>query len=309
MKVVATTTDDLMPPERGLEADVVHRIARFELLRRLNLRGVYGCAVMNEDYMGEGRFRRHLFPIDHEKTLYEIRGEIKVDALYDKTRFFSEDIPSLTDRAVTMICNDKKLTYEMFTEMQPRTVFIETQEDIEKVGQVVGDGGRVVTKPYSGRAGRGVVIGELEDVKAKISELPVLAQEFIESSGGVPGFTEGRHDVRAIILNGEIVGGLMRWPKEGSLMSNFHLGGTAELFGREKMPDAVREIVKVIDERLPQKARFYAADFFYSVERERWYLIELNGSPGLFADSFGDMAIYIQERLVEELVKMAGDRC
>ena len=50
-------------------------------------------------------------------------------------------------------------------------------------------------------------------------EVNLLVQEYIEEAGGA--------DIRAFVVNGEVVGAMKRQGAEGDFRSNLHQGGSA----------------------------------------------------------------------------------
>lgn len=78
----------------------------------------------------------------------------------------------------------------------------------------------VITKPPIGTGGRGVRLNEnLHDLEKSLSlsRGKIIIQEYIkEASAG---------DIRALVIDGEVVGSLWRTPAAGRITSNFHSGG------------------------------------------------------------------------------------
>ena len=52
-------------------------------------------------------------------------------------------------------------------------------------------------------------------------EVDILVQEFVKEAGGA--------DVRAFVVDGQVVGAMKRKGAEGDFRSNLHRGGTAEV--------------------------------------------------------------------------------
>ena len=94
----------------------------------------------------------------------------------------------------------------------------------------------------------------------------VIVQEFIREAGGA--------DIRAFVVDGQVVGAMMRTAKEGEFRSNLHRGGSAEVI--ELTPE---EEITAIKAASAMKLGIAGVDMLRS---ERGPLIiEVNSSPGL----------------------------
>ena len=96
----------------------------------------------------------------------------------------------------------------------------ETEGIIEAVG-----GAPVVIKLLEGTQGLGVVLAENKKAAKSVIEAfhglhaRIIVQEFIKEAKGA--------DIRAFVVDGEVVGAMRRQAKEGEFRSNLHRGGTA----------------------------------------------------------------------------------
>jgi ribosomal protein S6--L-glutamate ligase len=108
----------------------------------------------------------------------------------------------------------------------PKTVFTNYSKEVEKVVESVG-GAPLVIKLLEGTQGLGVVLAETPNAAKSIIEAfnglkaRVIAQEFIAEAGGA--------DIRAFVVEGNIVGAMKRQGKEGEFRSNLHRGGSASI--------------------------------------------------------------------------------
>ncbi len=108
----------------------------------------------------------------------------------------------------------------------PKTVFTNYTSNTEEVLQAVG-GVPVIIKLLEGTQGLGVVLAE--NKKAAISVIEafnglkarVIIQEFIKEAGGA--------DIRAFVVDGQVVGAMKRQAKEGEFRSNLHRGGSSSV--------------------------------------------------------------------------------
>ena len=108
----------------------------------------------------------------------------------------------------------------------PKTVFTNYTRDVEHIIDSVG-GAPLVLKLLEGTQGLGVVLAETKNAATSVLEAfnglgaRVIAQEYIEEAGGA--------DIRAVIVDGKVVGAMKRQGKEGEFRSNLHRGGSASL--------------------------------------------------------------------------------
>lgn len=108
----------------------------------------------------------------------------------------------------------------------PKTVFTNYSKDVDHLVDSVG-GAPLVIKLLEGTQGLGVVMAETKNAAKSIIEAfnglkaRVIAQEFVEEAGGA--------DVRAFVVEGNIVGAMKRQGKKGEFRSNLHRGGTASI--------------------------------------------------------------------------------
>lgn len=108
----------------------------------------------------------------------------------------------------------------------PKTAFTNSSKDENVVLEQIGEA-PVIIKLLEGTQGLGVILAESNKAAKSVVEAfeslktRVIIQEFIEEAGGA--------DIRAFIVNGEIVGAMKRQGKEGEFRSNLHRGGDAKL--------------------------------------------------------------------------------
>jgi ribosomal protein S6--L-glutamate ligase len=153
----------------------------------------------------------------------------------------------------------------------PKTAFASHPKDIDNVLEQVG-GAPVVIKLLEGTQGIGVILAETRNSAKSVIEaflgveVNILVQEFIKEAKGA--------DVRAFIVDGQIVGAMKRQGAEGDFRSNLHRGGVAtviELTTEEKAT-AIKAAKKL-------GLAIAGVDMLRS---ERGPLVmEVNSSPGL----------------------------
>lgn len=107
----------------------------------------------------------------------------------------------------------------------PKTVFTNYSRDVEEVISHVG-GTPVIIKLLEGTQGLGVVLAESKNAAESVLEAfnglqaRVIVQEYIKEAKGA--------DLRALIVDNQVVGAMKRQGKEGEFRSNLHRGGRAD---------------------------------------------------------------------------------
>lgn len=108
----------------------------------------------------------------------------------------------------------------------PKTVFTNFSKDVEHVVDSVG-GAPVILKLLEGTQGLGVILAESQNAAGSVMEAfngleaRIIVQQFIKEAGGA--------DIRAFVVDGEVVGAMKRQGKEGEFRSNLHRGGSANI--------------------------------------------------------------------------------
>ncbi len=153
----------------------------------------------------------------------------------------------------------------------PKTVFTNYSRDVEEMIAHVG-GAPLIIKLLEGTQGLGVVLAETKNAAESVIEAfngleaRVIVQEFIKEAKGA--------DIRAFVVDGQIVGAMKRQGKEGEFRSNLHRGGTAEIItlSDEEENAAIKAA----------KAMGLGVAGVDMLQSERGPLIlEVNSSPGL----------------------------
>ena len=153
----------------------------------------------------------------------------------------------------------------------PKTVFTNYSRDVEEVIAHVG-GTPVIIKLLEGTQGLGVVLAESKNAAESVLEAfnglqaRVIVQEYIKEAKGA--------DLRALIVDNQVVGAMKRQGKDGEFRSNLHRGGSAGYIklDTEEIKAALKA-AKALD--LP----VCGVDL---LESERGPLVlEVNSTPGL----------------------------
>lgn len=153
----------------------------------------------------------------------------------------------------------------------PKTAFANQTSDIDSLIDSIG-GAPCIIKLLEGTQGIGVILAESKKVATSVIEAflkldaAMLVQEFIKEAKGA--------DIRAFVIDGQVVGAMKRQAKEGEFRSNLHRGGTAELIqlSAEERATAIKAAKKL-------GLGIAGVDMLQS---ERGPLVmEVNSSPGL----------------------------
>ncbi len=153
----------------------------------------------------------------------------------------------------------------------PKTIFMDYSRDTEGVIEAVG-GAPVVIKVLEGTQGLGVVLAENKKAAQSVIEAfhgvkaRIIVQEFIKEAKGA--------DIRAFVVNGEVVGAMRRQARDGEFRSNLHRGGIATVvkLDRHEMHAAVLAA---------KKMGLAVAGVDMLPSKRGPLIIEVNSSPGL----------------------------
>lgn len=179
----------------------------------------------------------------------------------------------------------------------PKTAFTNFSKQDNQVMKHIGEA-PVVIKLLEGTQGLGVVLAETNKAAKSVVEAfdslktRVILQEFIEEAGG--------SDIRAFIVDGEIVGAMKRQGKEGEFRSNLHRGGNAEIIKLNRAEKATA--LKAA------KSMGLAVAGVDMLQSKRGPLVlEVNSSPGLEGiekatgvDIAGKIIQYIENSIVRK---------
>ncbi len=108
----------------------------------------------------------------------------------------------------------------------PITGFARNTHDVDDLIKMVG-GAPLVIKLLEGTQGIGVVLAETKKAASSVIEAffslgnNILIQEYIKEARGT--------DIRALVIDGKVVGAMKRTAKDGEFRSNLHRGGSASL--------------------------------------------------------------------------------
>ncbi|HYV91232.1 MAG TPA: 30S ribosomal protein S6--L-glutamate ligase [Chitinophagales bacterium] len=153
----------------------------------------------------------------------------------------------------------------------PKTVFADTSHNVDDMIRMVG-GPPLVIKLLEGTQGIGVILAEtIQSAKSTIEafldrEIYILVQEFIKEANGA--------DIRAFVIDGNVVGAMKRMGKEGEFRSNLHRGGQG--MSVKLSPDEEQSAIKAAK---VLGLRVAGVDMLRSSRGPM--ILEVNSSPGL----------------------------
>lgn len=237
-----------------------------------------------------------------------VHGKHAYDLIFNKGRIvLDEGARVINDPALDRLCIDKWETFTRFTRLCPSTFLVQNKSELDAAVRDL-DEKIIVAKPVDAEGGNGVIIGPAADVLAGVETYPYLIQELIDTSHGIPGIADGKHDLRMVIVRGEIVSAFVREPARGKYVANVSQGGSIRNVPVSALPASAREIVQKIDNEFSAfPYRVYSVDVGLHAGRV-WQLIELNSQPGLaFADyeeSEEGKRLFV--RVVDLLAEAAG---
>jgi ribosomal protein S6--L-glutamate ligase len=153
----------------------------------------------------------------------------------------------------------------------PKSAFAYSPKNVDNVIDQVG-GIPVIIKLLEGTQGLGVILAETRISAKSVIEafldvqVNILVQEFVKEADGA--------DVRAFVVDGQVVGAMRRKGAEGDFRSNLHRGGTSEVV---KLNAKEKELAIKSVKRLG--LGIAGVDMLQS---KKGYIVnEINSSPGL----------------------------
>jgi glutathione synthase/RimK-type ligase-like ATP-grasp enzyme len=276
-----------------------------DLVVALQARGVDAYFAAGDSYVGSGMFREAYTLEEKSKDTSNLvrRENVKADMVFDRGYFEGRDVPMVNPLSMHVVGNSKVEIYKHFAKFQPFSVICNNREELQQALQQL-KGEKVVVKEAEGTGGSQVYIGTRDEVNAKVQDgrFPVLAQEFMDTSIGVPGLVEGRHDFRMIMCGGELVGCYLRTPKEGEYRANVSKGGTMTYLSVNDIPAEAAEVAHEIDGQFSDGPRYYSVDMAHTPEG--WRLIEVDSLLALHPMNLDKNLEYLMNKLADYLVKV-----
>lgn len=174
----------------------------------------------------------------------------------------------------------------------PKTVFVSRSDDLKQASKLVG-GFPLIIKVPVGSFGNGVTIVEsMRALKSMILwDKPMyIFQQFVK-------FSKGK-DIRVFVVNGHVVGSMMRAAQKGEFRSNIELGGRSSTV-------EITEEEAAIALRAAQALDLNYAGVDIMRSKEGPMVLEVNSNPG-FKELQSITGIDIAKSIVEYAVEYAG---
>jgi glutathione synthase/RimK-type ligase-like ATP-grasp enzyme len=225
-------------------------------------------------YLGDGKFQK-------------VPEVITADVVLDRSAKISfpgqsdlENQKVLNASDFKKLCNNKWEFYQMFPDFCPKTLFASDKPTLVEILKGLPTERQYVVKPFNGLKGKGIEFGLPGELKDYQMEVPVLIQEFKETSGGVPGLTKGRHDLRVAVVDCQIVWATIRQPDGDNLLANVAQGGSITEIEIPDIPESVIPIVSHMTKVFREKYHnpLFAVDFGF--EDGKPFIYEINDQIG-----------------------------
>ena len=182
----------------------------------------------------------------------------------------------------------------------PKTVFMDYSRDTKGIVEAVG-GAPVVIKMLEGTQGLGDVLAENKKAAQSVIEAfhglhaRIIVQEFIKEAKGA--------DIRAFVVNGEVLGAMKAQARDGEFRSNLHRGGTATVVKLSRSE-------KVTAIAAAKKLGLDVAGVDMLPSKRGPLIIEVNSSPGLEGiegatkvDIAGKIIEYMEQKAVKRKIQ------
>lgn len=180
----------------------------------------------------------------------------------------------------------------------PKTVFASNESSAKDVIALSG-GTPLVLKILEGTQGVGVVLVDSEKAAKSVldafygMDVNLLVQEYIAEANG--------SDIRAFVVDGEVVGAMKRKGAEGDFRSNLHQGGSATSYQLNR-----KEKATAIAAAKAMGLGVCGVDMIPS--RRGPLVMEVNSSPGLEGIE-KSTNINISEKIMEYIEKNVKPKC
>ncbi len=143
---------------------------------------------------------------------------------------------------------------------------------------------KIFLKPRHGERGRGILVTDPKGLadQPQAGRPDYIIQPFLETGAGIPELgISGRHDLRLIICDGDIVLAFARVAASGSYLCGYAQGGREMRFDVNRLPARLVEFAWMVDAKLlPFGPRLYSLDIGVGRSGKIW-IYELNTMPGI----------------------------
>ncbi len=262
-----------------------------------------------KNYLGELNFKNPLF-FDGLK-FKPTQETIQADAVYDRSgglNFPSPEIKKiLNNLKFKTLCNNKNGMYVLLGKFMPKSIEIKNQTELKTALLNFPAKKIAVLKPAAGLGGKGIIIDLPQNLAKVILEekKEYVLQQFVDTSHGIKNITKEKHDLRIIIIDGEIIMASVRTPKEGSYLANVAQGGKIQEIDIKKIPAKALVLTKKIQKILDKKYNYPLYSIDLGFENEKPYVFELNDQIGFPSEKMPGHKIFMH-KLIKSLEKIAN---
>lgn len=283
----------------GTKRSVYHGFFQQGVLRGFNM----FIASREENYRSPLLFRNAF--IYNSDRFEPYKQDVYADAIFDRSgglRFPPKEIGSKVLNCIEFkqLCNDKNAQKKILGKYMPKSFRIRTQGDLSACIKKFNRMSKIVLKPARGMQGKGILI----DTPSKIAQFHIedgseyTLQEFIDTSLGIPKIANSHHDLRIVVVDGEIVLSHIREPKRGSLLANVAQGGSIREVPLDALPQFIQKATREMQSLLDKEYDFplYSIDFGIQ-DKTTPFVFELNDQIGFPTEAMVGSELFIQKVL------------
>lgn len=255
-----------------------------------------------ESYLGGLKFKNPAFFNGKDFIIQE--KIVTADGIYDRSGGMDFppkkiDAKVLNCSKFKILCNDKNSMYALLEKFMPKSFKIKSQKKLKEALKNFNDSSLIVLKPAKGLGGKGIIIDKKNVLESTILEKgkSYVLQEFADTSCGIKGIAEEKHDLRVVIVEGKIVLSHVRIPKKGSYLANAAQGGKIKEVALDKIPTDAVDIVKKIQKIIDKKFGFPLYSIDFGITSQGPQVFELNDQIGFPRDSMKNAKKFIDTLL------------
>ena len=137
----------------------------------------------------------------------------------------------------------------------------------------------------------------LKEFKFEGKNPKYIAQEFIDTSKGINGITDGLHDLRVVVINKKVVWCHVRISMEGTYKANVGQGGALSEIDYNLVPGNVKAIVKELSEMFYRQYDNPLFSIDFGIQSGKPHIFEINDQIG-----FPKVDMKSKDKFLEELV-------
>lgn len=250
------------------------RFATFARNRDIDVRFVFGV-----EHFTKNQFTSYWKFEENRWNKYSNVQPFTPNIVYLRSRVKIPDISKRVNNTfLENICRDKYLTYTTFPDSVKKTGII-TPSNISVLKSLQTE--LVALKPRFGANGRDVEVLEKNMItKQMIEKEEYIVQELIDSSAGIPGLVDKKHELRVFVFNGDIRAAYLRIPADNSYIANISRGAKEQLISLTDIPQSTTHLIQSVDKIFSNiSSRLYTVDIMY--EDNKPWIVEMNDTPGM----------------------------